>query len=200
MPNAPATIPKKQMLIGATIGLILKHGYAGTTVDLICAEAGVTKGSFFHYFDSKEAIMYAAMDAWSAGWKGIVTDANFEGISDPVERVFKLLDVMSAAYMDPRCDIGCVVGNIAQELSLSNGAMRKECERHFEMWLEVTVKLLTDAKLAQNASFDPDGVGRFMIAMVQGSMLVAKTMDDRIILAANVEHLRTYLNPLMKQY
>ena len=63
-----AAIPKRerdpaatrQRLIDATVRLMLRQGFAATSVDRICGEAGLTKGSFFHHFESKEAVGKAA--------------------------------------------------------------------------------------------------------------------------------------------
>ena len=46
----------KEKLYDAALGLILSKGFVGTSVDDICREAKVTKGSFFHYFRSKDEL------------------------------------------------------------------------------------------------------------------------------------------------
>ncbi|MGO4376156.1 TetR/AcrR family transcriptional regulator, partial [Paenibacillus sp. MCAF20] len=58
-PNIPE---KKNKLLNASLQLMLSKGYYATTVDEICAEASVTKGSFFHYFKNKEDIGKATLD------------------------------------------------------------------------------------------------------------------------------------------
>jgi TetR/AcrR family transcriptional repressor of nem operon len=192
---------KKQKLIASAIFLTLKHGFSGTTLDMICNHAGVTKGSFFHYFANKEEIFRAAMAAWTGEWEAIVHRADFPSVSDPVERVFRLLDVMSACYMNPSIDIGCVVGMVAQETALSNESMRMQSAEHFETWLTITTGLLVDAKAScpEAQDFDPDTLARFLISMVQGSMLVAKTLQERPLIASNIGHCRDYLNTIFRR-
>jgi len=52
-------------LLAATVDLVRANGYAATRVDEICAAAGVTKGSFFHHFESKEELAIAAAGFWN---------------------------------------------------------------------------------------------------------------------------------------
>ena len=52
--TAQAASPTKDKLMGAAQDLMLERGFTATTVDDICDKAGVTKGSFFHYFKSKD--------------------------------------------------------------------------------------------------------------------------------------------------
>ena len=57
--------PARQKLLDAALSVIRTKGYAATTVDELCAEADVAKGSFFHHFKNKEALAVAAAEYWS---------------------------------------------------------------------------------------------------------------------------------------
>ncbi|HBJ84274.1 MAG TPA: hypothetical protein DDZ88_10490 [Verrucomicrobiales bacterium] len=80
----------RQRLIDTTVRLMLKQGFAATSVDLICKEAGMTKGGFFHHFTSKEAIGKAAVEWWgrmgtalyAAAWSNTQADPLDPGASD----------------------------------------------------------------------------------------------------------------------
>ncbi len=95
MPLRAVTQPKKrernpvetrEKLVRATVQLILKQGFAATTVDQICAEAELTKGSFFHHFDSKEAIGKAAVEWWGAFGTALYAEAWKDEGLDPLEQ------------------------------------------------------------------------------------------------------------------
>lgn len=190
------TVPeKKQRLTEATIGLVLKQGYAATSVDEICAAAGVTKGSFFHYFASKEEACLLGMETWCEFWHLIVDEAKLGEIPDPLTRVDRFFDVMQGAYLHEGVDPGCMVGTVAQELSLASEKMKKICEGHLDDWVRITSKLLQDAKTSHppKTDFDSEELAWWLCSFVQGTLLIAKTRPDREIVITNIKHCRTYV-------
>jgi TetR/AcrR family transcriptional regulator, transcriptional repressor for nem operon len=191
----PPIPERKQRLLGAAVSLMLRQGFAATTVGQICAEAGVTKGSFFHYFASKEEICRAAMDAWAGGWRDILTAAGLDRIADPLARLERLFDVMEETYLRPEVPPGCLIGTVAQEVGASNPDLGAPCAAHFAVWTDGVRALLAEAKAAHppRISFDPDSVADLMLGIVQGTLLVAKTRQDRAIIVNNVRHCRNYV-------
>lgn len=190
------TPEKKARLIEATVGLMLRQGFAGTSVDEICAEAGVTKGSFFYYFSSKDEICLEAMEAWSCGWHMILDMSGIDEVADPLARIEKLFQVMQGAYLMPGKDPGCMVGTIAQECSLPNERFRAVSHEHLERWKVRTARYLAEAKAAYppKVDFDPEELAWWLCSFVQGTMLIAKTEVDRTeIVVNNIKHCRAYV-------
>mgnify|MGYP002402441801 FL=1 len=186
---------KKRRLIEAAVRRMLRYGYAATSVEEICAEAGVTKGSFFHYFASKEEISRAAMDAWAGGWLQILEAARFDAIPDPLDRLERLFDVMAETYLTPEVDPGCMIGTVGQETALANPGLGEQVAAHFDTWTEGVRRMLADAKAAHPPAvdFDPASVADFLLGIVQGTLLVAKTRPDRAVVRNNVAHCRAYV-------
>ncbi|MDQ2987287.1 MAG: TetR/AcrR family transcriptional regulator [Armatimonadota bacterium] len=198
MTTIERTPEKKGKLIEAAVRLVLKQGYSATTVDQICAEAGVTKGSFFHYFSSKDEICHAAMGVWSSYWRQILASAKFEELDDPLDRVYRLLDTMQAAYLNSPVGTGCMVGTVAQELSSPNEAFRKACKGHFDDWVEYAAKLLKDAKASHSPriDFDSEEVAWWLQSFVQGTLLIARSKQEPEFIIANIKHCRAYVDYL----
>ncbi|MGV3616764.1 MAG: TetR/AcrR family transcriptional regulator [Fimbriimonas sp.] len=197
--QAPVQMPeKKRKLIEATVRSIHRQGYAATTVDGICAEAGVTKGSFFHYFASKEEICGAAMEAWAGSWRDILRAARFDELSDPLDRIDRLFETMTACYL--RCGPvgGCVIGNVAQELAVTNDRMRSLCESYFDQWRGVVVRFLVEAKRKHSpkVDFDPAEIAMFLMCLVQGTFLLTKTQQNPDVILANLRHAQAYIHSL----
>ena len=85
--NIPAQPqPSKTRLLNAALHSIRQKGYAATTVDDICREAGVTKGSFFHHFKSKDYLALAAIEYWEQMTGGLFASAPYHQAADPVDR------------------------------------------------------------------------------------------------------------------
>lgn len=176
--------------------MILQHGFNATSVDDICARAGVTKGSYFHYFKSKEDIAIAAIDAWIGLWRGILQEASLERIEDPLDRVNALFDTMERSYTVCPGGSGCILGSIGQELSRENDRIREAIHRNFGEWVAATGALLSDAQLQYGGDFDPIEVAWWMQSFVQGTLLIAKSHPDPEFISNNLKHCRRYVNGL----
>lgn len=193
--SIPALPERKHRIIEAAVRLILRQGYSGTTIDQICAEAGVTKGAFFHYFASKEEVGQAAIAAWGGAWQEILKAAHMDQIADPLDRLERFFEVMVETYHLPEPGIGCMIGTVAQETGASNRRLGDLCEAELDVWAAGVRQLLADAKTAHppQADFDVASVADFMLGVVQGSLLVAKTRQDRAIIVNNVRNCRAYV-------
>lgn len=171
-------------------------GYVAATVDEICAEAGVTKGSFFHYFKNKEDLgkvlieRFASMQ--SQGFEQAWADTD-----DPLEKVYRALDFAQEGFRTGEIK-GCLVGTLAQEISQTHPELRDACRCGFSRFIDSVTKGLVEAKRlhAPDADFDPEGLAAYLLATIQGSMLLYKTHRDRDMILANVGYLKSHLRSL----
>jgi TetR/AcrR family transcriptional repressor of nem operon len=188
----------KRKLLDAATHLMLRQGYNSTTVDQVCCEAGVTKGSFFHYFKTKEQIGEAAIDYFSCCQQDAHAKAPFNEIMDPLDRLLGMLDFFAAMASDPKTPKACLVGNLAQELSQTNSDMRTCCEESFNQWTAGVIVMLEAAKEKHTTrvDFDPHSVATMMLSLLQGSILIAKTRQDHRVFKENLEHCRAYVASL----
>ncbi len=189
----------KRALLEAVVQLMLAHGYTATTVDQICAKAGVTKGGFFHYFRNKEEIARAALDFFSCRQTEAFASIGFDKIDDPIDRLRLLFDGMEKMCGSSDTPDACLVGMMAQELAESNDAVRGCCEGHFGDFADMIATLLKAAKKAapNAAKFDPKSVAWMTLSLMQGSMLVGKTKQDRKLILQNLRHARSYIDSLL---
>src|SRR4249919_4330325 len=82
-----AKIPAQTRLLDAALHVIRAKGYSASTVDDVCARAGVTKGSFFHHFKSKDELALAAVQHFSAMAQGLFATAPYHQHADPLDRL-----------------------------------------------------------------------------------------------------------------
>ncbi len=191
-------VETRQRLVGATLRLMLRQGYAATTVDQICGEAGLTKGSFFHYFASKEAIARAAVDAFAQMGTDLYTPAWAEPGVDPLEQLHRLLDIMITFNQRPDELCVCMVGMMSQELAQVNADMRAACDGHLQDWEGRVTRMLTEAQKIHRPRrpFEPAQVAHFLNSLWQGSMLVGKTRQSPEMVISNIELARDFVNSL----
>src|SRR5277367_6965811 len=100
----------RQKLLDAALSLIREKGYSSTSVDALCAEAGVTKGAFFHHFRSKDALAVAAADHWSKITGALFETAPYHKHNDPLDRVLGYLDFRRAILKGDISEFTCFVG------------------------------------------------------------------------------------------
>lgn len=121
----------RDKLIDAAIELILARGFSSTTVDEICARAGVAKGSFYYAFSSKEELGVAALDAFDAGHQVAFASSGFLEEPDPETRLFVLLDhIISEAKS--LFENGCLLGNLSLDTSEDLPLIHKRLSELFE--------------------------------------------------------------------
>jgi TetR/AcrR family transcriptional repressor of nem operon len=190
---APATRCK---LLDAAEALMLSKGFVATTVDEICSAARLTKGSFFHYFESKEELGKVLLERFSKNHEAAMMEACAE-IEDPLERVYAMIDCAIEAARDPSTK-GCLVGTFAQEISDTHPELRKVCECSFERVAEAVARDLVAAKErhAKKAPFDAESLGSYFLALGQGSLLLLKVTGDRKLMERNLLHFKRYLKSL----
>jgi TetR/AcrR family transcriptional repressor of nem operon len=187
----------KRKLVDATLRLMLEQGFAATTVDQICEKAQLTKGSFFHHFESKEAIGRAALDAFAAFGMQLYSAAWDDPNLDPLEQLHRIFEMMiSFNRRDEPCV--CMVGMMSQEMSLKNPMMRAACQLHLKNWTDMVVRMLTAAKKvhAPLINFDPEQVAWFLQSIWQGSMLIGKTRQTPEMTISNIHQSRAYVDRL----
>lgn len=191
----------RQRLIDATVRLMLRQGFAGTSVDMICQEAGMTKGGFFHHFENKEALALAAVEWWGRMGTAQYAEAWRDEMLDPLEQLHRMLDIMAGFTRRPGEHCTCMVGMMSQELAATSPALRSACEKELTLWTSNTAKMLAAAKKKHRpkTKFDPLQVAWFLNSLWQGSMLVGKTCRSQEMIRHNLKLARSYVDGLFEK-
>jgi len=192
--------PAKEKLLDAAQRLMLAKGFVATTVDEICEAAGLTKGSFFHYFESKEDLARVALDRFVAAKAQGFQQAPFVKKRDPLERVYGLVDFVMQMSKASQTVQGCLLGNFAQELSDTHPNIRKQCAQHFAQWAEGFKRNLDQAKAmyAPKEAFDTQSLAEHFIAVLEGALILAKAKQERGQVAEHIRHFKRYVQSLFK--
>ena len=190
----PETTRRK--LIEATTALMLRQGFNATTVDEICAEAAVTKGSFFHHFENKDDIGQAVVKAWGEFGQSLYSEA-WKTPGEPLEEIHRLFDIMEGITRRPEPCV-CLVGMLTQEMSGEHPGFRAACAHELETWTEMFRSRLEAAKqqLKPAADFDPAEVAWFLNSLWQGSALIGKARQSTEMIRNNLKLGRAYVDSL----
>ena len=167
----------KDKIVQAGLRLMLDKGYAGTTVDEICEMAEVSKGSFYHFFKSKEEIGLAALDAFISHGAHLMESGKYQQIADPVERVFGYLDHAGTVAKKIWGD-GCLLGTFAVDLARTNPTIRSQVKGLFD---QVEIRMAELFKpIASHRKDNPTAreLARTYLAMLEGAIVLAKAYGD----------------------
>jgi|RhiMetdeSRZDD1v2_1073273.scaffolds.fasta_scaffold255283_3 TetR/AcrR family transcriptional repressor of nem operon len=187
--------PSREKLLEQAQELMLVKGFVATTVDEICKAAGLTKGTFFHYFKSKEELGKATLDHFFRAQARMVSRGAFRKSSDPLNRVYGWIDSAIELSKHPAIGKGCLIGNFAQELSGTHPELRAQCAQHFADSIESLKKDLDDAKAKYlpRRRLDTQGLAEHFIAVLQGSLILAKAKQDTGMVEKHLTHFKEYL-------
>ncbi len=191
----PAT---RDGLMEAAFGLVRAKGLAATSVDEICAAAGVSKGAFFHHFKSKEQLAAAAADHWSETTGRMFEAAPYHDAADPLDRVLGYIELRAQLIDGAPEAFTCFVGTMVQEAYATSPAVQAAC------WSSISGhagKLVGDIEAAIarhgiDAGWSAQSLALHTQAVLQGAFILAKASGDPDAARDSVRHLKRYVELL----
>jgi TetR/AcrR family transcriptional repressor of nem operon len=191
----------KTKLLEAALRVIRAKGYSATRVEDICEAAGLTKGSFFHHFDSKEALALAAADYWTEGTGALFSAAPYHEPADPVERLLAYVDFRKALLTGELPEFTCLAGTMVQEVYDTHPALREACNKSIGGHAANLVPDIEEAMRVRgiNADWTAESLALFTQAAIQGAFILAKAQHGAAVAGECIDHLRRYLELLFNQ-
>jgi len=167
-------------IISIGMELISLYGYNATGIDAVLKKAGVPKGSFYHYFGSKEEFGLAVIERFAEDYdKKLDSFLNDEEVS-PLNRIRNYLEHGLSGLSQIKCTKGCLIGNLAQELADQNERFRARLDEIFRGWKKRFAACLRKAQRAGELSknFDAAVMAGFILSGWEGAILRAKLMKS----------------------
>lgn len=188
----------KQRILEAALQVFREHGYAATTIDDLCRTAGVTKGAFFHHFESKEAVALSAIEYWNSATGTLFEAAPYWRVEDPLARILAYLDFRAELVRGELPEFTCLLGTLAQETFDSHPALQAACGAGIEAHARTLVPTIEAAKkrYVPKANWRAESLARHTQAVLQGSFVLAKAMNEPQVVLDSIEHLKRYIDQL----
>ncbi|MEX0926349.1 MAG: TetR/AcrR family transcriptional regulator [Dehalococcoidia bacterium] len=200
MPQPAPKTDARTKLLEAALSVVRAKGYSATSVDELCAAAGVTKGAFFHHFKGKNELGVAAADYWSEMTGALFANAPYHDHADPLDRVLGYVAFRKALLKGGVPDFTCLVGTMVQETYETAPAIRKACEHSITghaATLEADIEAAT-----RERNMAPDWTAKSLAlhtqAVIQGAFILAKATGGAEIAADSMDHLRRYIEMLFR--
>ena len=198
-PPRPRRGDARRALLDAAHGLVRRKGWSATSVDEICAEAGVTKGAFFHHFASKEALGVAAAEQWTERARvNIFERPELVDIADPLARVLAHIDLRLAMLIGPAEELSCFVGTMVQEAFATSEPLRRASDASISAYAERFAQDIQQAidRYGVAGNVSATSLAYHVQAVLQGAFVLAKAKNGPAIARDSVAHLKRYIRLL----
>ena len=192
------TATARRKLLDAALTVIREKGFAATTVDELCARAGVSKGAFFHHFASKEALGVAAAEHWSAVTGALFESAPYHRRATALDRVLDYLAFRRSLLRGGIPEFTCVVGTMVQEAYGLHPGIREACGESIFGHAGTLEADIAEAMRDHGveAGWTAASLAAHTQAVLQGAFVLAKAKDDVSVAIESVDHLRRYVERL----
>lgn len=187
----------RERLLEAARVLFLARGYEATGVADVLREAGVNSGSLYHFFKTKEDLLLAVLDQYVELLHPVVIEPVFSRVSDPIRRVFGILEGYRRMLTTTQCRQGCPIGNLALEMSEKSPAVRERIALNFTNWRRAIRQCLLDAGDRFAPGTDCDKLATFILTVMEGGVMQARAHRSLEPFDASIAMLQDYMDRLL---
>lgn len=198
MATSAAKPDARSKLLDAALTVIRTKGYSSTTVDELCAAAGVTKGAFFHHFKTKDELGVAAAEHWSETTGAMFAAAPYHLLADPLDRFLAYIDFRKGLLRGGVPEFTCLVGTMVQETYETAPAIRDACDRSISRHAATLIADI-EAAMAERGmtpAWTAQSLALHTQAVLQGAFILAKAKSGAGVAADSVDHLKRYIELL----
>ena len=186
----------RQRIVEAAMELFWLKGYGSTSIADILSRSQVNSGSLYHYFPGKQDLLVAVLESYRDNIGPMLLEPAWEGVDDPIERIFGLLDRYRQLIVDTECGYGCPIGSLALELHEPDPLVRERIAENFDAWTAAVRGCLEEAADRLPADTDPRPLAEFILTVMEGAVMQARTHRDVGYFDRSVAQLRTHFHAL----
>jgi TetR/AcrR family transcriptional repressor of nem operon len=165
----------RDRLIESARYLFWERGFAGTSMSELLAHAEVNSGSFYHFFDSKEALLRAVLQGYIDLLRPMVVDPAFASVAEPMERIFAILAGYRGRILGTDCRYGCPLGRLALEIDPENAPAHELIAQNFQGWIEAVRECLADMKDSLPPGTDLDSLATYVLVVMEGGVMLSRS-------------------------
>jgi len=179
--------------------LFAERGYQATTIAEIARAAEANAGSIYFFFPTKQEILLAVLDTYCEGIEQMLLQPTWENVSDPIDRIFALLERYRSFLLETECRYGCPIGILALELHEPDPPVREKLAANFEKWTAAIESCLHDAVGRLPPEIDLRDLAIFILTTMEGGVMQARTYRHPETFDASIRVLKNYFSHLLKE-
>jgi AcrR family transcriptional regulator len=194
---ARSQISTRERLIDSARFLFWERGFAGTSMSELLAHAEVNSGSFYHFFDSKEALLRAVLEGYLQLLRPMIVDPAFASVDEPVGRIFAILAGYRERIAATDCRYGCPLGRLALEIDPENAPAHALLAQNFKGWIDAIRECLEAMGTALPAATDLDSLATYVLVVMEGGVMLSRSYRSVEPFDQAVAQLREHLRLLL---
>jgi TetR/AcrR family transcriptional regulator, transcriptional repressor for nem operon len=183
----------------AAMELFTTQGYDATSIAEILVKAGVNSGSLYYFFKTKEELLLAGLDFFQQLVYPIVMEPAFSREVDPIEKIFAVLADYRQRLVVCKLEYECPIGKLSLEVGRRSEAARVKIAANFAAWRRHIQQCLDEAADRLPTSVDREALAAFVLTVMEGAVMQARTHHDLSLYDESIENLRSYFNMLLAQ-
>ncbi|WP_072797576.1 TetR/AcrR family transcriptional regulator [Marinobacter antarcticus] len=170
----------RNLIIQTGADLIGTKGFGATGINGILTVAGVPKGSFYHYFSSKNDFGLAIIDTFAEEYNAKLDQILNDSSRSCVDRLRAYFDTGFDNMASCNCTRGCLIGNLGQELAGQNEIFRVRLNKVFSGWEKRFERCIAEAQSAGDisAGIDSPDAASFLLSGWEGAILRSKVVKS----------------------
>jgi len=189
--------PTRDRLIESARYLFWDRGFAGTSMADLLAHAGVNSGSFYHFFESKEALLREVLESYLGALRPMVVNPAFATTAEPVARIFAILAGYRERILQTECRYGCPLGRLALEIDPENRPAHKLIAENFQGWIGAVRECVDQIKDQLPPGTDPDDLATYVLAVMEGGVMLSRSYGSVEPFDRSVAQLREHFRLLL---
>lgn len=188
----------RNLIIEKTAAIFNKKGYTGTYLSDLTTATGLTKGSIYGNFKDKNEVAVEAF-RYNFRFQSQQISQKIAQETSSVNKLLVFLNHYKVAFKPIFNNGGCAILNTAIDADDGNDLLKEEVVRTIENWHQRIVEILKEG-ISQNEfkTVDSERFSYRLIALVEGSIMLAKTLDKPEILLNNIDFLESEINQITK--
>ncbi len=198
--NATAkSVDTRDRLVEAARALFWEKGYEPTSLGDVSRRAKANPGSLYYFFKTKQDLLLAVLERYTALLWPVVIEPAFQAVDDPIVRIFAVLEGYRQGLMASQFAGGCPIGNLALEVGDSIPEAREKIAANFDGWVGWIQKCLDDAGERLPPETDRKALAHFILTVMEGAVMQARTYRSPGPFESAVRVLGDYLGRLVTE-
>ena len=189
----------RDRLVDSARYLFWERGFGGTSMADLLNNARVNSGSFYHFFESKEALLKAVLQQYLSALKPLIVDPAFARTSDPVARIFAILAGYRERILQSECRYGCPLGRLALEIDPENRPAHRLIAENFRGWIAVVRGCIEQVKGRLPRNTDLDALSTYVLAVMEGGVMLSRSYGSVEPFDRAIKQLRQHFQFLLSK-